>query len=489
MEKPKRPLSSFNLFYRYKRAVILEMTSGITTTKEDVLKILSATVGLEGDDDAVLQQSSQQQPPPAGPTNEINIRRRNKVRDALNGKILPQNNGRRRHRKSANSLGISFSELGKLMTTCWKDVDPYGKDIFEELSEEGRQIYRDQMEEYNKVKPQKDIMPTAKPKPTKPKAPPSGVSQNDKKLISANMVSMQKGMTAHGKNIINESAAAAGFPSAFLQRHGGVGATSFPPTLNDGSNWEGVGNPKLAKLMPLHRGIPPTLHRGIPPSYPPPVAVAPQQFGGHHQIPPSAAYAMAAQNAVKDTAAFRTAFPRITPSLLPTTHHHHHQIPPQYMSHYHNIATTHHPQIHHNAITSNIISYHQLVASKNVPPRMMHPFDDNNKRMHESIISRNEEHGMLEARAVPRTTSVAAAPPPPSAKINNMDVLAAAAGLAGAEEPTSSKTTEEEEDDEERELMEKLERLREKKRRGGGVVQGGGGGGGNHLPIKKRFKM
>lgn len=485
MEKPQRPLSSFNLFYRYKRAVILEMTSGISTTKEDVLKILSATVGLEDADDAVLQQSSQQQQPPPGPTNEINIRRRNKVRDALKGKILPQNNGRRRHRKSANSLGISFSELGKLMTTCWKDVDPYGKDIFEELSEEGRQIYRDQMKKYSKMKPQKDVMPTAKPKPTKPKAPPSEVSQNDKKLISANMVSMQKGMTAHGKNIINESAAAAGFPSAFLQRHG-VGATSFPPTLNDGSNWEGVGNPKLAKLMPLHRGI--------PPSYPPPVAVAPQQFGGHHQIPPSAAYAMAAQNAVKDNAAFRTAFLRITPSLLPpTTHHHHHQIPPQYMSHYHNIATTtHHPQIHHNTTTGSNISYHQLVASKSVPPMMIHPFDvdNNNKRMHESMISKNEEHGMLEARAAPRTTSVAAAPPP-SAKMNNMDVLAAAAGLAGAEEP-ESKTTKEDDDDEERELMEKLERLREKKRRGGrGGVHGGcgGEGGGDHLPLKKRFRM
>ena len=366
-----------------------------------------------------------------------------KVAIELNGKILPQNNGRRRHRKSANSLGISFSELGKLMTTCWKDVDPYGKDIFEELSEEGRQIYRDQMEEYNKVKPHKDVMPTAKPKPTKPKAPPSEVSQNDKKLISANMVSMQKGMTAHGKNIINESAAPVGFPSAFLQRHG-VGATTFPPTLNDGSNWEGVGNPKLAKLMPLHRGV--------PPSYPPPVAVAQQQFGGHHQMPPSAAYAMAAQNAVKDTAAFRTAFLRITPSLLPpTTHHHHHQIPPQYMSHYHNIATTtHHPQIHHNTTTGSNISYHQLVASKSVPPNMMmHPFDvdNNNKRMHESIISKNEEHGM---RAASRTTSVAAsAAPPPSAKLNNMDVLAAAAGLAETEDP-ESKTTEEDDDDEER---------------------------------------
>ena len=453
------------------------MTSGTSTTKEDVLKILSSTVGLEGDDNTLLQSS--QQPPPAVPTNEINIRRRNKVRDALNGKILPQNNGRRRHRKSANSIGISFSELGKLMTTCWKDVDPYGKDIFEELSEEGRQIYRDQMEEYNKVKPQKDGIVTTKAK--KPKAPPSReVSRDDKKLISANMVSMQKGMTAHGKNIINESAAPAGFPSAFLQRHG-VGATSFPPTLNDGSNWEGVGNPKLAKLMPL-------LRRGVPPSYPPPpvgAAVA-QQFGGHHQIPPSAAYAMAAQNAVNDTAAFRAAFLRITPSLLlpPTTHHH--QIPPQYMSHYHNIATTHHPQIHQ--VSGNNISYHQLVASKSVHPTMMHPFDDNNKRMmHESISSRNEEHAM---RAAPRTASVAvAAPPPPSAKMNNMDVLAAAAGLADAEDP-ESKTTEEE-DDEERELMEKLERLREKKRREATAGGGGGGvngGGGDHLPLKKRFR-
>lgn len=147
MEKPKRPLSSFNLFYRYKRALVLEKV-GDDPSKEDVHKILSATAGLE--EETPLQTTTHQQPPFS---DEINMLRRTKIREALKDKILPTNNGRRRHRKSANSCGISFSEMGKLMTTCWKGVDSFAKEVFEELSEEGRQIYRVQMDEYNKLHP------------------------------------------------------------------------------------------------------------------------------------------------------------------------------------------------------------------------------------------------------------------------------------------------------------------------------------------------
>jgi hypothetical protein len=146
MEKPKRPLSSFNLFYRYKRALVLEK-AGDDPSKEDVHKILSATAGLE---EETLQTIVHQQPPFS---DEINMLRRTKIREVLKDKILPINNGRRRHRKSENSCGISFSEMGNLMTTYWKGVDSYGREVFEELSEEGRQIYRVQMDEYNKLNP------------------------------------------------------------------------------------------------------------------------------------------------------------------------------------------------------------------------------------------------------------------------------------------------------------------------------------------------
>ncbi len=155
MERPKRPLSSFNLFYRYKRALILER-AGEDPSKEQVLKILCSLAGLEDGPPLLLATTTYQQPPS---TDEINSLRRTRIREALRGKILPMNNKRRRHRKAANSVGISFSEMGKLMTTCWKGVDPFGKKVFEELSEEGRHIYRVQMDEYNKLNPPKKSTP------------------------------------------------------------------------------------------------------------------------------------------------------------------------------------------------------------------------------------------------------------------------------------------------------------------------------------------
>ncbi|KAL7491020.1 hypothetical protein ACHAWT_000491 [Skeletonema menzelii] len=170
MEKPKRPLSSFNLFYRYKRAVVIERV-GDDPSKEDVLKILSSIVGLEGNS---ALESTDQQPPFS---DEINALRRSRIREALKDKILPtaRKAVRRRHRKAANSMGISFTELGKLMTTYWKGVDSFGKEIFDELSGEGRQIYRDTMEEYTKLNPPPKKSAPNNDKPKKNKAKDAGV--------------------------------------------------------------------------------------------------------------------------------------------------------------------------------------------------------------------------------------------------------------------------------------------------------------------------
>lgn len=152
-ERPKRPLSSFNLFYRYKRALILER-AGDNPSKEDVLKILCSIAGLE---DEPEPPTTRQQPPSS---DEINALRRRRIREALRGKILPSmNKKRRRHRKAANSVGIGFSEMGKLMTTCWTGLDSFGKKVFEELSEEGRHVYRVQMDEYNKLNPPEKSTP------------------------------------------------------------------------------------------------------------------------------------------------------------------------------------------------------------------------------------------------------------------------------------------------------------------------------------------
>lgn len=158
MEKPKRPLSSFNLFYRYKRSLLASHLAGQgEIPKEAIQGILACPPGSE---DELLQSLSTQEqqhqqhfidsPSSLSPgTNEL---RREKIRTALEGKVLPSYTAvKRRHRKAADGPSLSFVEMGQLMTESWKSVDPYAKKVFDELAEEGRACYRDAMKEYKRV--------------------------------------------------------------------------------------------------------------------------------------------------------------------------------------------------------------------------------------------------------------------------------------------------------------------------------------------------
>ena len=251
MEKPKRPLSSFNLFYRYKRALVLE---NVGDTKEDVHKILWATAGLE---EVTITHQQQQQPPLS---NEINMLRRTKIREALKDKILPTNNGRRRHRKSANSCGISFSEMGKLMTTCWKRVDSFAKAVFEELSEEGRQIYRIQMKEYNKLHPQEPKSAPAYPKP----------KNNGAKKQSESMAAHLTTMNA---------AAAAALPAAAFPAAGLPHGLSIPMHTM-AYNWKDAAQIAAFQRIPM---VVPTNSSYIPPAA---AAAAAQYIAALMKSPP-----------------------------------------------------------------------------------------------------------------------------------------------------------------------------------------------------------
>ena len=145
MEKPKRPLSSYNLFYRYKRAKILEAhaNNGDDESTDTIHQLIMAVPGLENYP-AIDGESALSSP-------ELKVHRRHVIRSALLDNLVPTQT-KRSHRKSHGAM--NFLEMNKIMCASWKNIDDYSLSVFEELAEEGRGIYKERMVEYNEMSPQ-----------------------------------------------------------------------------------------------------------------------------------------------------------------------------------------------------------------------------------------------------------------------------------------------------------------------------------------------
>ena len=141
--KPKRPLSGYNLFYRYKRTKILEVTTHAkpeSDTNTIINAVITALPGLES-------VNTQNHPLWTNyPPHTIDKLRAHNIRSSMAGKIFPNENGRNRlHRKS---LGVGFVEMGRTMREMWANVDNVTKEVFCELADEGRVRYRTLMAEW-----------------------------------------------------------------------------------------------------------------------------------------------------------------------------------------------------------------------------------------------------------------------------------------------------------------------------------------------------
>ena len=97
---------------------------------------------------------------------------------------------KRSHRKSMNGI-FTFVELGKVMQTGWKECDDVAKAVFNRISEESREVYRQQMKEYNdlckalgitKQKQTKKVSKKKKQKHNRDDAPPAIASKPVKKM-------------------------------------------------------------------------------------------------------------------------------------------------------------------------------------------------------------------------------------------------------------------------------------------------------------------
>lgn len=137
--KPKRPLSSYNLFYRFKREKIIELGN---TSKAAITSMINAPPGLEDCYTA---------PPPNATSDEINTLRNHNIRKDMEHNLSPRETSTRRHRKNTSAIngGMSFLELGKLMNASWQNCDDVAKSVFDELANIGRDVYRQKLVEYN----------------------------------------------------------------------------------------------------------------------------------------------------------------------------------------------------------------------------------------------------------------------------------------------------------------------------------------------------
>lgn len=136
--KPKRALSPYNLFYRFKRAKIIEASSN-ANTKKAVCEIVAALTGLEGYPTNFKSTVAPDQ------LDEI---RRTNIRLILEQQLLAKDTTKRAHRKSSHGF-LSFVEMNSIMVDSWKKADKFTKDIFKELAEEGKKVYQQKLVEYN----------------------------------------------------------------------------------------------------------------------------------------------------------------------------------------------------------------------------------------------------------------------------------------------------------------------------------------------------
>ena len=145
LPKPKRPLSAFNLFYRYKRQHIISKlaANAVGSVSKDTLRqLIEAPPGLEDCYKYTMVDAS--------PEQVIQLRQQN-IREELKDSMNARDAKARAHRKDKSMAGsLSFVELGKLMNKSWKEsCDDVAKEVFNALAEVGRNKYRQQVKEYH----------------------------------------------------------------------------------------------------------------------------------------------------------------------------------------------------------------------------------------------------------------------------------------------------------------------------------------------------
>jgi hypothetical protein len=151
--KPKRPLTAFNLFYRFKRQAILKSSTADSTNGNNddeaayARGIIELMPGLEYEWYTPLEYSDMQYMT----EDQVKATRRATIRNVLEANLTASKDSKKR---KGTSGALSFVEMNKLMCAAWKETDAYAKQVFTELAEEGKALHRVKMEEWAKANPE-----------------------------------------------------------------------------------------------------------------------------------------------------------------------------------------------------------------------------------------------------------------------------------------------------------------------------------------------
>ena len=137
--KAKRPLTSYNMFYRFKREKVISLGNA---DRDEIISLVNTAPGLEKYPADAIQ---------GAPLHSLNDIRRMNIRKVMEHNLLPTDTRGRSHRTNHNGINgaMSFLELGKLMNKSWQDCDKFAKSVFRELAEEGRRLFRQGLNEHD----------------------------------------------------------------------------------------------------------------------------------------------------------------------------------------------------------------------------------------------------------------------------------------------------------------------------------------------------